>query len=439
MKIRNIVLILILIISSSCVTKEKTDNELLVKDKKELVASLDSYKVTTYKFGKILIRASAEKDTVSTEFKAFKADLDRIFTKVMKYDIENNKSLTVLDYISIYRDYKKMQKFIHNTDEDVFPTLTDSFRIIYKDSTENAEEIPYAKGKEKQEIQNIEHAILSAVVLLSKDLGKEVCLYECSKTKPALLPDSEIKTLLQYYRGFLFFEKGLHYLSEDEITRNIDWLNQNQKVDLPYTRAMFKWGNLNKEQTHIGFHSLNHLFRGFDRLMMQREIDEKRALEDFEVFISDSKKIGIDNEIIWSIETYLYLKHEEKDKAIASLTKLKTSKLLSTKDRKGIEESIAYLEKRETDKVLNGFYDKYFLSKIATKYMISILAEVDWKKILEDQEVPHTKEMFITIEKFKDFTEKMETYTSKEKLKEVGEGIKKEGKDLWNKANELIK
>lgn len=439
MKLQKIFLILILIIVSSCSTKEKTDNELLIKDKKELVASLDSYKVTTYKFGKILIRASAEKDTVSTEFKAFKADLDRIFKKVMKYGIENNKSLSVLDYISIYRDYKKMQKFIHKTDEDVFPTLSDSFRIIYKDSTESAKEIPYAKGKEKEEIQNIEHAILSAIVLLSKDLGKEISLYECSKTKPTLLPDSEIKTLLQYYRGFLFFEKGLYYLSEEEITKNIDWLNQNQKVDLPYTRAMFKWGNLNNEQTHIGFHSLNHLFRGFDRLMMEREIDEKRALEDFEVFISDSKKIGVDNEIIWSIETYLYLKHEEKDKAIASLTKLKKSKILTEKDRKGIDESIVYLENRETGKVLNGFYDKYFLSKIATKYMLSVLEKVNWQKILEDQGVPHTEEMFITIEKFKDFIENMEAYTSKEKLKEVGEDLKKEGKNLWNKANELIK
>jgi hypothetical protein len=244
-----ILLLLTLTISISCSDKNKTDNELLEKDKIELKENLDSYKVATYKFGKILIRASAEKDTISTEFQSFKSDLDRFLNKVVKYDIENPESLSLLDYISIYRDYKKMEKFIMKTDEDIFPTLTDAFNVVYGDSISKRRE--YYTGKEKEYIQNIEHSVLSAIVILSKDLGKEVSLYECSKTNPKLLPDSEIKTLLQYFRGFLFFEKGLYYLSEDEISRNINWLNDNKNVDLPYTRVFFQWGNLNNEETHL--------------------------------------------------------------------------------------------------------------------------------------------------------------------------------------------
>ena len=432
---KKIILVLLLTLTISCSDDDKTDKQLLENDKKELVENLDSYKVATYKFGKILIRASAEKNTISPEFQSFKSDLDRIFNKVVKYDLEDPESLTVLDYISIYRDYKKMEDFIMETDEDIFPTLIDAFNVVYGDSISRQRE--YLKGEEKIYIQNIEHSVLSAIVILSKDLGKEVSLYECSKTNPELLPDSEIKTLLQYIRGFLFFEKGLYYLSEDEISRNIDWLNNNKKVDLPYTRAMFQWGNLNNEQTHIGFHSLNHLFRGFDRLMMERKIDEKRALEDFEMFLKDAKEIGLDNEIVWSIETYLYLKNEDNEKAIAALTKLKTSKLLSSEDREKIDESIEYVKNRKPGEVLNSFYDKYFLSKIATKYMFSILSKIDWEKVLKEQNVPHTEEIFETIDIFKTLVENLEKYSSTEILKDTGEEIKNGGKSLWNKAKEL--
>jgi len=432
---KNIILVLLLIVTFSCSEDHKTDQQLLENDKKELVENLDSYKVATYKFGKILIRASAEKNTISPEFQSFKSDLDRIFNKVVKYDLENPENLSVLDYISIYRDYKNMEDFIMETDEDIFPTLIDAFNVTYGDSISKQRE--YLKGADKVYTENIEHSVLSAIVILSKDLGKEVSLYECSKTHPELLPDSEIKTLLQYFRGFLFYEKGLHYLSEDEITRNIDWLNHNKEVDLPYTRAMFQWGNLNNKQTHIGFHSLNHLFRGFDRLMMEREVDEKRALEDFEMFLKDTKEIGLDNEIVWSIETYLYLKNEDNEKAIAALTKLKTSKLLTSGDKEKIDESIKYLKNRKPGEVLNSFYDKYFLSKIATKYMFSILSKIDWEEVMKEQNITHTEEIFQTIENFKTLIANLEKYSSTENLKVTGEEIKNKGESLWNKVKGL--
>jgi len=436
MKKKLLLLTLTLTLIVSCSDKNKTDNELLEKDKIELQENLDSYKVTSYKFGKILIRASAEKDTVSTEFKSFKSDLDRILNKVVKFDTVNPESISLLDYVSIYRDYKKMEKFIMKTDEDIFPTLIDAFNLIYGDSRSEKKE--YYTGKEKEYIQNIEHSVLSAIVILSKDLGKEVSLYEGTKTNPELLPDSEIKTLLQSFRGFLFFEKEFYYLSEDEISRNINWLNKNKDVDLPYTRAMFQWGNLDSEKTHIGLHSLNHVFRGFDRLMMERKIDEERALEDFDIFLKDAKEIGLKNEIIWSIESYLYLKNDENEKAVISLTKLKTSNLLSSGDKKRIDESIEYVKNGKSEEVLNGFYDKYFLSKIATKYMFSILSQVDWEKVMREQNVPHTEKMFKTIENFKDFIENLREYSSTENLKKAGEAIKNKGESLWNRAKELV-
>ena len=430
---KKIITILFLIsLFISCSTKEKTDEELLELDKITLTKSLDSYKVFPYKFAKIAIRSSFTRDTHSEEFQSFKSTLNKLSGKLMSHNVSEPQKLSFLDYLSIYRDYKKMEEFVMKTDEDQFPTISDVVAVVYGDSIRK--KAPYYKGESKKIVQSLEHTVLSVIPVL----GKEIALYECSKTNPDYLPDSEIKTLLHYLRGFLFFEKGLYYLSEDEITRNIAWLEKNEGIDLPYTREVFQWGNLNNEQTHTGIHGLNYLFRGFDRLMMKRKIDEERALQDFEVFIKDANEIGLQNEITWSIETYLYLKNEKKEKAIASLTKLKTSSLLSLKEKNKIDESIKYLKEREVGSLLNGAYDKYFLAKIATKYMFSMLAEVEWKKMLKEQNVPHVDEMFVMVDNVKHLMTNINLYMTKDGLKEVGEDLKNKGKGLFEKAKGLI-
>ena len=110
---------------------------------------------------------------------------------------------------------------------------------------------------------------------------------------------------------------------------------------------------------------------------------------------------------------------------------------MSSNDKEKIDESIEYVKNRKPGKVLNGIYDKYFLSKIATKYMFSILAEVDWKKIMKEQNVPHTEEIFKTIDNLKNIIENLDKYASAENLKDAGEEIKNKGESLWNKAKEL--
>ena len=425
----------LLIVLSRCSDDHLSDEALLEKDKRALVDNLDSDKVSTYKFGKILIRASAEKNTISPEFQSFKTDFERIFKTLVKHDIKHPENLSFLDYISIYRDYKRMQNFIMKTDEDIFPTLSDAFNLLYGDSTTK---ISYFSGEEKVYVQNVEHAILSTIVVLSEDLGKEVSLYECSMTNPELLLDSEIKTLLQYCRGFLFFENRLLYLSENELTNNINWLNNNKHVELSLTRSFFRWGNLDNNQTHTAFHSFNHLIRGFDRLMMDREIDEKRALEDFEMFLKDANEIGIDNEVIWSIETFLYLKNEDNEKAISSLKKLKKSDLLSDEEKRRIDESIEYVKNRKPGKVLNGFFDKVFLSKLVTKYMFSILSNVNWEKVLKEHNVPHTDKMFETLKRVKKFNSNLLKYTDSDNLNQKASEIKNEGNKIWENAKHAL-
>jgi hypothetical protein len=132
----------------------------------------------------------------------------------------------------------------------------------------------------------------------------------------------------------------------------------------------------------------------------------------------------------------LYLKNDEPDKAIASLTKLKTCDLLSSKEKKRIDESIEYINNRESGRVLNGIFDKYFICKIATKYMLELLSTIDWRKVLIENDVAHAEEMIRGIDNLKTFTHNFKKYTSREHLKERGEDIKEKGKKLWKKGND---
>lgn len=434
MKHKGTVLILLLFLLCRC-SKSETDAELLALDQKKLVENLDYDKITFYKFAKIAIRASAVQDTTKEEYQKFGKNMQHLLNAMHKIDAKGDESISAIDALLIYKDYQSIKGFVKETDEDIFPTLVEGINGM----NNNGEKFQLLSGNEKTQAQNIEHAILSTIVLATRSFGQPFALYECSKTQPEKLPDHETKTLLEFVRGFLFFSNSLYYLSEDGLSRNINWLDKNEKIPLPYTKAFFGWRNLSDEQTHTAFHSMNYLFRGFDRLMMERKVDEERALDDFEKFLVDTKKLGLETELTLAIESYLYLKREDKEKAIVALTKLNKSPLLSNSEHEALEKTIAYVNDREAGKALNGVYDKVFLSKIATKYVFSILVKIDWEKVLKENNVPHTDEIFATIHKVQKISNSVSSYTNDKTIEKGKTELKKKGSDLINGAKDLFK
>ncbi|MGV3547442.1 MAG: hypothetical protein ACO1N4_10285, partial [Pedobacter sp.] len=426
----NSVFLLLVLFFGGC-SSVPTDEELLALDKEKLAEQLDYDKITFYKFAKIAVRSSAVQDTTKPEYQKFSKHLNNVLNSLSKVEANSGKSISPIDALLLYKDYRAVKGFVKETEEDVFPTLVEGFNHIYGDKTNR---VTLLAGNAKTEVQNIEHAILSMVVLATRDMGQPFALYECSKTQPELLPDHETKTLLEFVRGFLFFSDNLFYLSEDGLTRNIEWLDKNENVPLPYTKAFFGWRNLSDSQTHTAFHGLNYLFRGFDRLRMERDIDEERGLDDFEKFLEDTKKLGLETELTLAVESYLYLKREDKEKATAALNKLKQSSLLSNSEKEAIAKTIVYANDREAGKALNGVYDKLFLSKIATKYMISVLSKIDWEKVLKENNVPHTDKIFATVRRVRQMSNAVSSYTSEATVEKGKNELKKKGSELLDGA-----
>lgn len=434
MKNRLIWLVLLVFISGC--GKEDTDEYLLSLDKEKLTASLNYDKIFFYKFAKIALRSSAVRDTTLPEYKLFSSRTQNVVNSFSDATKSGNKDISVTDAILMYKDYRAVSKLVKETDEDIFPTVVEAINLNYADK---ASPIVYLIGESKLYNENIEHAVLSMVVLATKDLGKDFALYECSKTNPEKLRNSEEKTLLEFIRGVLFFSHQLHYLSEDGISRNIKWLDQHADIPLPYTKAFFGWRNFNDEQTRTAFLGMNYLFRGFDRLMMERDIDQERALEDFELFLGKANELGIQNETVWAIESFLYLKKGKPEKALPALRKLKGSPLCSAAEQKSIQETIGYIESRDADATLTGAYDKVFIAKIVTKYTFSVLAKINWEKVMTDKQVPHTAELFSTVHRFKEISEAVSGYMGPAVVETGKEKLLKESTSALEKAKGLFK
>jgi len=412
--------------------QEKTREELLTDDKVKLSEAIDGYKVNKYKFLKICIRSFRLEDTTMTEFVKFKEETDATMNLLMNMDVE--ESVSVTDCIKLYRAYSRMSKVLEKTDEDVFPLAIESLALLYKDSAKQV--APLMKGEEKAFYQSVEHSVLSA--LTSINMGQDIALYEASKTNTQLLPKSEEKALLSYFRSLLFIQHGLYYLAEVELNSNIAWLESGKKVNLPVTRSFFDWGNLQNRQVYDGFHAMNYLVRGLDRLSMPREIDNELGLDDLEVFLTDAEKMNLQNELVWGIEAFFYLKRDQPDKAIVALKKMQTSQILSSDEQVVISKSITYLKNRETSNVLSSTYDKVFITKVALKYIFLTAEKVNWEKVLKDNNVPHAKDVIAMFNKMKVVNDKIELYTDEQIIDDVTEDLKEKGSELFDKAKEIL-
>lgn len=414
--------VLLVLLLVSCSFFEDDKQSLIDKDKAELNKSLHTYNVLFYKYFKLQQKALHITDTSFSNLMPEKEKIEKVAKVFHKYNKKSN-NLSALDYIKIYRDFKDVKSYVQEVDEDIFPA---------RKEINNTEKKSFTK-QEIAAFKNTEHAVFAAISLIIRDLGIDITFYEIAKIDEESIPESETKSLLRLFKSFIYLEKGLYYLSEDNLNKSIDWIENEEDTNFKSLLVIY-----NEQKAKQLVLCTNYLLRGIDRLLMGDEASEKKALEDFQSFISITNELGVENEITLSIETFLYLKKDESKKAIVSLNKLKQSNMLSNKDKKSIDKAISYLNNREPDKVLNSVYDKFFLGKIISIYIWNTISEVDWKKIMKENDIMYTEELYSNIETIKEFIKNIDKYTSSESLDKAGEKIKDKTKNLWSKAKELV-
>ncbi|WP_299114908.1 hypothetical protein [uncultured Winogradskyella sp.] len=416
---------------------EETKEQLVEKDKINLNKEVSTNKALLYKFIKVSFKFSYCEENEAQRVIESHPEVNDMYEgasalmEILDKSIDDNgnkKELSVIDYINIYRNFTKTKNATTDFDEDVLPSFFQSTNPELR-----------AKEEESQKIKALEHGVFACLSLALKSLAQPICFYELSKIEPEALPEEAYKINLITARNIMLFVKGLYYLSEYELTENIDWINANPDVDfkgLYYIPSHLKPTLGGKERTIILIH--NYILRGLDRLKMDDEASEKEALKDFETTIKIAEEAQIENEIIQAVATYFYLKNEDSEKAIYSLKKLKTSKILLSREKKSIDEAIIYLEKRESGKVLNGIYDKGFLGKIVISYIFAQAKEVDWEKVLKENGIEIPEEVTENFAIIEDLVSKLNEYSDEEAIQNTKEAVKNKGLDLWEKSKNIL-
>lgn len=426
-------LTLTLFFGCSFLDTEDDKTVLIKKDRAALNENVSNYKAILYKYFKVNYKISSldnqKLETLKTKNPEIEA-LSETFNELMQASNlqEEKADLSVLDYIKLYRSFTKTKNQIKNFNEDILPSSTE---IDNPTTTFTEEEIETQKATE--------HIVFAGLSLLLKDLGLPVCFYELSMVNPEAIPDGEFKAAFLIARNLMLYQNELYYLSEHELTQNIKWIQDNPDAKFDTTLKLTASTEVKLvSKTRAKVLILNHLLRGLDRLKMDNEISEKEALDDFEAIIKIARQSGLDNEITQAVEVYFYLKKEDLEKAILALKKLNKSEMLSQKEKKTIHEAISYLENRETGKVLNGVYDKFFLSKIVVSYVLAQAKEIDWQKVLEENNIKVPEEILQSSKTIKDFIENINKFTTEENLEKAKQEIESKGKYLWNKTKDLL-
>ncbi|MEM6831598.1 MAG: hypothetical protein AAF551_13900 [Bacteroidota bacterium] len=425
MNLREAVIILCLGLLLTTCSGEKTDQELLDEDLSVLNEALKRDKVLVYKLLKVTVRdhytQKSDIPSTNTLSKAVRYSLNQINEGSSDVDI------SWTDWIKAYREYQSLKSYATDVDEDRFPTLLENLIAIYTDQ-------PLQSGEEGTMLpgwtSDKEHSVLSFLTLPTKSLGKEIALYEASKTRTEILADDSWKAGFLTQRGILYNLEGLYYLSERALTESIAWLEDHPNAAFPFIRVLYKDRLLPAKDTWLGVHAANHLYRGIDRMMMEREKDNERALDDFEVFLVDCNELGWNDELVWIIQTYVGLKKQDPEQAIAGLQQLKTSTIFGHSEQKSIDEAMAYLNKKDPDSALTGVYDKVFMAKLVTKYVFYKLSEIDWEKVLKENNVPQADKIIAFNQFINEQGKTLNKLTSVDQLKEKGKAWYDKAKDI---------
>lgn len=406
---------------SACTQKELTDEELLEKDKAELQSRLDSETVALYKFIKMIMRSSHDPDFskhVGKHGKEFR------FMARMCQKMEAHKDLTTTDYLNITKSLKDVRGFVKSTDEDIFPTLLDAIKL------QKNKKIKLLSGKAKDQQDSEAHVLLCLFSRFGGGFGKSEILYECSEINTDDFKDSENKTYLQFFRGYIFYENSLMYLSEHEFTQNIDWISKSNS-NYQSLNQLFGRNHFNKKQSKDFVLAFNYLFRGIVRMSMERDIDQERSLDDLNKFVELTKDIAEFRDVRLIVQAYIQIKKGENDKAIATLKTLQASPAFSASEKAYIGKVISALE--AGDSAEDSGFGSQFIGEMTSKVLNSKLEKTDWKKEAKKHKMTYLNGVFESMETIESGMNKV-----KDGASSSGKSLKEKGSELWDDAKSLV-
>ncbi|VAW71214.1 hypothetical protein MNBD_GAMMA10-3194 [hydrothermal vent metagenome] len=293
------------------------------------------------------------------------------------------KALSVSELVELAQEIYQMSDTIKSMDEDDYPTMMQvisNSRIALK---KEPIELPEHWNN------SMEHWAF-AVVMESRFGFGSWKSYELSKMKIDDFKTTDLKVFSSVHKAIDELRSEWFYLAEQTLTQALDALEREKITLMPGSQGLFSKANTSEntveQQFKFQMKALIHLLRGFARKQTKRVELEALALEDVQAAVNNFSLAGVDNELVWLAESYLYIKNEEPEKAIQALTKLEGSRYIGKKEKKIIQETVQKIKDRDPDGALNLLTDKIIMYKLGMSYAVSYFNEIEWLKILEKTE-----------------------------------------------------
>jgi hypothetical protein len=367
------------------------------KDRAEQKKILDGFFVSYWRGAKISLRSlPLDAETETIDFEEIKRQqqerlhlgkhLSRIFdwrNILQGAEQEEKRSLSATEYIELAQEVYAMADTIEKQDEDTYPTFIEILhhgsRILRTDPIE----IPQNWNS------SMEHWLFALVMESRFGLGSWKT-YELDRVHPKDMATSDYRLAARLHKGIEHMRSQWYYLADEEFSQAIVELNGSNVTLNENVEKLLAEHDLNglaaKDQFKLLASASTYLLRGFARHQSDDADLQSKAMQDVSNAVKSFKDLGVDNEIVWIAEGYLYIKNDEKDRALSSLNKLKTTPYMGVKEKKLIAEVEEHVKNRDPDKALNYLTDRVIMYKMGMGYLMSYAEEIQWMQLLEKTE-----------------------------------------------------
>ncbi len=328
------------------------------------------------------------------------------------------KELSITQIYEFSKELYQMKDTTEGMDEDDYPTFLEIIAHGKRITTGKVLQYP------KPWTNSLDHWMF-ALTMEARTIFSSWKTYELSKVDIAELETTDYKSMASLHIGIDNLRNEWFYLAEQSFTNSIVELNKAGFSLDPSTKSILNDhlidGFTAEQQIKLLLRATSYLMRGWarqnseeDELMVNAAADVELALEDFNL-------LGIDNELVWLAESYLYIKKGDIGRAVISLDKISASELITDNEKELIVETKTHLQNREPDKALNFLTDKVFMYKLGISYAYSYAEEIEWVELLQKSD--EGKEILDNFKSLESAIEKIKDYLSLEEIKKKGESL----------------
>jgi hypothetical protein len=408
------------------------------KDRAEQKKILTGLFVTYWRGAKISIRSMpVDAETETIDFENIKRQqqetlhlgkhLSTIFDWeyfLLSADQEKGQNRNAKDFMELAQEVYEMAGAIENIDEDSYPTFMEilhhSSRILRTDPVELPENWN----------NSMEHWLFALVMESRFGLGSWKT-YELNRVRPEDIATSDYRVVATLHKGIDHLRNQWYYLADEEFTQAIAELNGpyiTLDKNIEQLLTEYKINELvPQDQFQLLALASSYLLRGFSRHQSDDADLQQKAMQDISNAALSFKNLGVDNELVWMAESYIYIHENEKEKAIASMTKLEGSTYISDEDKKRIAYAKKYTENRDPDSALNFLTDRVIMYKLGLSYAMSYATEIHWMQLLEKTE--YGQRILKKFSELKQTVDKAKEYFSLDRLNENSQALFNELKD----------